>query len=150
MPKKITLSPFGPESYYHVFNRTNNRELLFRDDQDRIFFLSLYQRFILPYVKTCAYCLLSNHFHFLIYIRPFDSIIQYINQIPETQRTIPQKQMLSGAQSNQGFHDLIERQFTRFFTSYAMYFNKRYRRSGNLFYRPFKRVHVLRAPQLAW
>lgn len=40
------------------------------------------------------------------------------------------------------FHDVVERQFTRLFTAYAMYFNKKYHRSGNLFYRPFKRLLI--------
>ncbi|MCB0654245.1 MAG: hypothetical protein KDC85_23400 [Saprospiraceae bacterium] len=37
---------------------------------------------------------------------------------------------------------LLEGQFIRFFTSYAMYFNKRHKRNGNLFTRPFKRVEI--------
>ncbi len=37
--------------------------------------------------------------------------------------------------------------FKRLFTSYAMAFNKMYKRTGNLFYRTFKRIEILRNSQ---
>ena len=39
-------------------------------------------------------------------------------------------------------HKVLSSQFTRFFTSYALRFKRKYKRDGNLFYRPFKRVSV--------
>lgn len=37
---------------YHVFNRTNNGEQLFLDDENRQFFLSRYQKYLSPFVES--------------------------------------------------------------------------------------------------
>ena len=152
-PKKSKsdyLSKFIPEAHYHVYNRTNNRELLFRDDADRRFFIEQYKRFVTAYVNTYAYCLLPNHFHVAIHIKPAGELIELAEQTPELQRTSSQHQILSQQKEEPCFHPLIERQFTRMFTSYAIYFNYRYKRSGNLFYRPFRRVAVDDDSHLQW
>jgi len=77
-------------------------------------------------------------------------LIALTKQIPEPQRTAPQRRILAQKEEESDFHPLIERQFTRMFTAYAMYFNRRYHRSGNLFYRPFKRVAVDDEEHLQW
>ncbi len=144
------LSKFVPEAHYHVYNRTNNRELLFHDDVDRRFFMKQYKRFVATHVDTYGYCLLPNHFHVAICIKPVKVLIALAEQTPETERTVPQHQILCHQEEECYFHPLIERQFTRMFTSYAIYFNYRYKRSGNLFYRPFRRVAVDDDSYLNW
>lgn len=57
---------FEKEKYYHLYNRTNNNELLFRDDDNYTFFLQKYHTHLSPFVATIAYCLMPTHFHFLI------------------------------------------------------------------------------------
>ena len=32
---------FNEHGYYHVYNRTNNKELLFKTDDNRLYFLKL-------------------------------------------------------------------------------------------------------------
>jgi len=58
-----------PGKYYHVYNRARNGEPLFADEEAYRFFLKLYQAHICPIAETYAYCLLSDHLHFLIRIR---------------------------------------------------------------------------------
>jgi REP element-mobilizing transposase RayT len=54
-------------SVYHVYNRGNHRELIFRDNEDRKFFLSKTDEFCDRDRQTVtAYCLMDNHFHFLL------------------------------------------------------------------------------------
>jgi REP element-mobilizing transposase RayT len=56
-----------PGAIYHVMNRGNRREPIFKDDQDR-------ERFLETLGETCdktgwqvhAYCLMLNHFHLVI------------------------------------------------------------------------------------
>jgi REP element-mobilizing transposase RayT len=55
--------------YYHVYNRSNNKELLFRNRDNYIHFLSNYRKYLEEYLDTLAYCLMPNHFHFLIYVK---------------------------------------------------------------------------------
>jgi REP element-mobilizing transposase RayT len=58
-----------PGKYYHVYNRAKNGEPLFSDEEAFRFFLKLYRAHICPIAETYAYCLLSDHLHFLIRIR---------------------------------------------------------------------------------
>jgi len=55
--------------YYHIYNRANGREKLFRDKEDHLQFLSLYEKYILPIADTYAWVLMKNHFHFLIRVK---------------------------------------------------------------------------------
>ncbi|MDV7394528.1 hypothetical protein RZS08_24310, partial [Arthrospira platensis SPKY1] len=56
------LAKLVPGHFFHVYNRTNNKELLFLDDEDRSRFLLSYFYYLSPMVDTFAYCLLPNHF----------------------------------------------------------------------------------------
>jgi REP element-mobilizing transposase RayT len=69
MPSKKQKTPLVPGKYYHIYNRGNNREKLFFKDHDYLFFLEKYRLLVAPYVSTYAFCLLPNHFHFLIYLK---------------------------------------------------------------------------------
>ena len=144
------LANFVPEAHYHVYNRTNNREALFHDDTDRRFFMEQYKRFVADYVDTYAYCLLPNHFHWAVRIKSAVALAALSEQIPAPQRTAAQHFLLAQQEEERDFHRLLERQFTRMFTAYAMFFNGRYTRSGNLFHRPFKRIAVDDDNHLNW
>lgn len=56
-----------PNATYHVYNRGNNKMKLFLDSEDFIYFLKRVQFYKKEYkFEMYAYCLMSNHFHFLI------------------------------------------------------------------------------------
>ena len=82
MPSKNVIRENDTNAYYHVYNRGAGKQPIFLDDQDRYKFLSLLARHLdpsdksrrsdgLPYpifdVELLAYCLMSNHFHLLLY-----------------------------------------------------------------------------------
>ncbi len=102
-----------PGFTYHVYNRGNNRELLFREDRNYEYFLRLYQKYIAPIATTLAYCLLPDHFHFAIRLHR------------DTGRKDP------------------SRCLSNLFNAYARAFNKLYGRRGTLFERPFERSPVV-------
>lgn len=61
------LRNFKPNSFYHIFNRGNNKEAILKSPADKKLFLSL----IFKYKKDCninivAYCIMDNHFHLII------------------------------------------------------------------------------------
>jgi putative transposase len=58
-----------PGVFYHIYNRGNNRENIFREERNYAYFLQLYTRHIAPIAETYAYCLLKNHFHLLIRVK---------------------------------------------------------------------------------
>jgi putative transposase len=55
-------------NYYHLNNRTNNEELLFKEEENYSYFLKQYQQYVSEYLETLAYCLMPTHFHFLVHI----------------------------------------------------------------------------------
>jgi len=62
--------------YYHFYNRSNNQELLFHERDNYIYFLSKYRKYLDEYLITLAYCLMPNHFHFLIKVKTDSDIVQ--------------------------------------------------------------------------
>ena len=130
------LAHFEPGKTYHVYNKTNNKELLFRTDENCHYFLNQYNKFISPIADTYAWNLLPTHFHFMIKVKSQDKIMSYVNSLLD--RTKAQNEYLVNNDNNA----LSLSQFKRFFTSYAMAFNTMFKRTGNLFYRTFKRVAI--------
>ena len=53
--------------YFHIYNHAINDELLFREDEDYIYFLEKFKLKLKKYpTSVFAYCLMPNHFHFLL------------------------------------------------------------------------------------
>jgi putative transposase len=57
---------FEPGEFYHVYNRGNNRQPIFFNERNYLFFLKKVREQLLPFSDIIAYCLMPNHFHFLI------------------------------------------------------------------------------------
>lgn len=108
-------------NYYHIYNRGINGENLFKEALNYEHFLNLYNIHIDPIAETFAWCLLKNHFHLLVRIKTFEEIIQ-------SQEEHELKKVIAPHQS-----------FGNLFNAYTKSINKRYKRHGSLFERPFKR-----------
>ena len=85
MPGKNIVKQFGEHQYYHLYNRGVAKQKIFLEQADKKYFLSLLSRHLdpadtrtdkrgVPYKKFDAnlellcYCLMGNHFHFLMYM----------------------------------------------------------------------------------
>jgi REP element-mobilizing transposase RayT len=65
MPRRIT--PFFDGGFYHIYNRGNNREPIFFERENYLFFLRRIREYFIPEeIEIIAYCLMPNHFHMLI------------------------------------------------------------------------------------
>jgi len=54
------------DRYYHIYNRGNNKDLIFFDEDNYIFFLDRFKKYVAPSCDVFCYCLMPNHFHFFI------------------------------------------------------------------------------------
>ena len=110
-------------TYYHIYNRGNNRENIFIETRNYYHFMQLYTRYVEPVADTFAYCLLRNHFHFLVRTKTEEEI--------KTFRVSGTRKVSSPSQ-----------QFGILFNAYAKAINSAYGRTGSLFQKPFGRVAV--------
>lgn len=100
--------------YYHIDNRGNNRENIFKERKNYDYFLKLYAHHIPSVADTFAYCLLKNHFHLLIRIK---------DPMPADAKNPSQA-------------------FSNLFNAYTKAMNKMYGRTGSLFEKNFHRIEV--------
>lgn len=116
MPVRNIIKSFGANEYYHVYSRGINKQIIFNDDLDYEYFLSLFARYLsdtpakspsrepYPYYGTrlelLAFCLMPNHIHMLVYPHDQRVMTEYMRAV---------------------------------MTSYSIYFNKKYDRRGPLF-----------------
>ncbi len=65
------LPPLLEDEFYHIYNRGNNGIVIFYEERNYGYFLKKLYHYLGEYIDIYAYCLLPNHFHFLIRIRIF-------------------------------------------------------------------------------
>ena len=58
--------------YYHLYNRGNNRQKIFFEEDNYVFFLERFASYLLPHADVFAYTLMPNHFHFFIRVNDAD------------------------------------------------------------------------------
>lgn len=57
---------FTPFEFYHIYNRGNNKQPVFFNHNNYLFFINKIRTQLLPVSEIIAYCLMPNHFHLLI------------------------------------------------------------------------------------
>ena len=53
---------------YHIFNQGNNRQNVFFNRENYLYFLKKIWKYIIPYCDVLAYCLMPNHFHLMVLV----------------------------------------------------------------------------------
>jgi len=103
---------FQENTMYHLYNRGNNQERIFQEEQDYLEFLKYMHKFITPYTHILAWCLMPSHFHLLVYT---------------TNESV--KENKSGGLTLQ----FLAYGIKQLLSSYAKAYNKKTNRTGNLF-----------------
>ncbi len=125
-----------PGAFYHIFNHANGEENLFRNKDNYSFFLKRYIDLVSPVCKTYAYCLMPNHFHFLVEVRTAKELMSFFDQEKSEGQTFPKFQTLEKLSSR------ATKQFGNLFSSYTQAYNKVFNRKGSLFIKNFKRKAI--------
>ena len=58
---------FEEDQLYHIYNQGNNKQQIFFSHENYLYFLQHYRKTVNPFADTIAYCLMPNHFHFLVH-----------------------------------------------------------------------------------
>ncbi len=125
-------APLEPDCYYHIYNRANGQERIFLSDENYRFFLLKYSEYVAPFTDLFCYCLMPNHFHFLIRVKGELELESLFRAFPKfkTLEKLPSMELL------------LSKQFSNFFSSYTQAFNKVEGRRGSLFMKNFKRIKI--------
>lgn len=103
---------FVPNKIYHVYNQGNNQQKIFFNEADYLIFLNLYRRLFPGCCSTMAWCLMPNHFHFMLHTDD------------RTCTEIRQGNLVI---------DPIANSIRKLLSGYARIFNNRYKQSGSVF-----------------
>lgn len=123
------FEPLRSDCFYHIYNRGNNKERLFYEQRNYVYFLRLWAHYIQPVAHTYAYALLGNHFHFLVKMKS-------LLAAPTPDRM------------QQPARCTLSQPFSNFFNAYAKSINKAYGRTGSLFQERFRRKYIAQGPPL--
>ena len=111
MPRRKVY--FCPGDCYHFYNQGNNRERVFYEHENYLFFLQRLGVYLIPVLDIVAYCLMPTHYHLLVKIR----------KTSETSAGVSKAMM-------------------QLAVSYTKAINKQYDRVGVLFHGPFQAKYV--------
>lgn len=124
MSSHLVQRTFVKNGYYHVFNRGNNKQLIFRDNEDYDYFTQLFRIYLIPpdtsrsrwilknytgEIILISYCLMPNHFHLLIQQKSDRVLSDFVRSI---------------------------------IVNYTKYFNKKYSAVGHVFQGKFKARYI--------
>ena len=104
--------PFTANNIYHIYNQGNNRQTIFLNRNDYLIFLTLYKRLFSNNCSTIAWCLMPNHFHFMI-------LADEKCEVKIRQGGI--------------FIDPITNSIRKLLSGYARIFNNQYKQTGSVF-----------------
>jgi putative transposase len=125
---------------YHIYNHANGNENIFREEENYRYFLQQYKKHLAEVVDTFAYCLMPNHFHFLVRIKDDRELLKNPTfEQYSVSRNLPGFENLEGLDLDSVYNKIVSQQFSNFFNSYTKAFNKKYNRKGSLFMKNFKR-----------
>ena len=122
MPRRAV--PFLPNQYYHFYNRGNNRNAVFFEPDNYIYFLKGIKRYLIGKVDVIVYCLLPTHYHILVRIR---------TSVSQTSEVFKTSEVLDTSASK-----AVSLAMQKFLISYTKAMNKRFNRVGALFQGQFQ------------
>ena len=119
MPRRET--PFLPDQYYHFYNRGNNRQAVFFEGDNYLYFLKGIKKYVRAHVDILVYSLMPTHYHILGRVKP------------QTSEFFKNSEVLGTEVSS-----MVSNAMMRLIVSYTKAINKRFSRVGALFQGQFQ------------
>jgi REP element-mobilizing transposase RayT len=124
--------PLEPGGVYHIFNHAVGSDDLFREEENFLFFLRKISSRLVSFADMYAYCLMPNHFHFVLRIKERT----HLDTLWKDRKN---KKNLSALE----FYDkLITAEFANLFNAYVQAYNRKYFRQGSLLKESFQRKRI--------
>ncbi len=101
---------FEPGEIYHVYNRGNNSQNIFFERINYLYFLKKMSTHILNCADILAWCLMKNHFHWMIRVKDDDQCRNETDKI-----------------------STLNKDIATLLSSYTKAINRKYSRTGSLF-----------------
>ena len=133
-----TKTPLEEDRFYHIYNHAVGNERLFSSEKNYLHFLKLCDKYLSGFVDVYAYCLMPNHFHFIIKVKSLEEIM--ITDVALRGLQTPRR--ADGVFQNIDIPKIISKQFSHLFNSYAQAYNKQQNRKGSLFNNRYKRKQI--------
>ena len=137
MPRRNTIRRFVSEGIYHVYNRGVEKRIVFQDEQDYAVFLHLLKYYLSPIDPNQTHPLLEFQNYSITKPKPMANLEKEVDLVAYC--LMPNHFHLLLIQHSE---DGVIKLMSKISTTYAMYFNKRYKRVGYLFQGPYKAVSV--------
>ena len=128
-----TSAPLEADCIYHIYSRGINSGLIFKNRENYEFFLARFHHYIDEYADLLAYCLMPNHYHFLIRIKS-QAILDELHEKKAKRKKF-----------SEGLHapsSIVSKKLASFFNSYTQAYNKKFERHGALIESPFRRKPI--------
>ena len=122
------FEPLDFGNFYHIYNKGINGQEIFLQSEHYERFLRMYEKQIDSIAETFAWCLMKNHFHFLVKIKEIERVRPHVKHDGTSHESINQ--------------EFLSRQFGNLFNGYSQSFTRRTKRTGGLFQTPFQRKHI--------
>lgn len=122
-----------PDCFYHIYNRGINGCQIFTKEENYIFFLNQFAKYLSEFLDVYSYCLMPNHFHFLVKVKSEIEIESFVKV--QNFDKAPKEGLHS-------YNAIVSKQIGKFISSYSQAFNKVNNRHGALLESPFKRIRI--------
>ena len=156
---KLKLALLEPDHCYHIFNRANGGGRLFYKQKHFAYFLAQYFKYASGFWQTYAYCLLPDHFHFLIRVNHREVVIenapdhnspfnvQFLKWIDAGNFMPAGMSPVQAVNEDELVRSLfaswvVKERFRCLFLGFTKAVNRDLMRKGSLFERPYKRKRV--------
>lgn len=127
---EVHKSRFVEKSFYHVYNRCVKSQSLFYTDENYKYFLKLFDRHLSGVLKVYSWCLIPNHFHFLV-----------SNKL-HTECSFLERELQLLQNKPNSYPSIVSSRWKNFFISYSLALRRQENIRTNIFAQKFKHIEV--------